>query len=48
MSLITTGSPSIDKVLGGGIRTGLITNILSDSRELDLVYVIRCASMRPD
>ena len=33
MSLITTGSPSIDKVLGGGIRTGLITNILSDSRE---------------
>ncbi|MDW0197497.1 MAG: hypothetical protein QOD16_02015 [Nitrososphaeraceae archaeon] len=33
MSLIKTGSPSIDKVLGGGIRTGLITNILSDSRE---------------
>lgn len=33
MSLITTGSPSIDKALGGGIRTGLITNILSDSRE---------------
>lgn len=33
MSLITTGSPSIDRVLGGGIRTGLITNILSDSRE---------------
>lgn len=33
MSLITTGLPSIDKVLGGGIRTGLITNILSDSRE---------------
>lgn len=33
MSLITTGSPSIDRVPGGGIRTGLITNILSDSRE---------------
>jgi len=33
MGLIPTGSPSIDKVLGGGIRTGLITNILSDSRE---------------
>jgi len=33
MRIITTGSPSIDKILGGGIRTGLITNILSDSRE---------------
>ena len=33
MRLIKTGSSSIDKILGGGIRTGLITNILSDSRE---------------
>jgi len=33
MRIITTGSPSIDELLGGGIRTGLITNILSDSRE---------------
>ena len=33
MRIITTGSSSIDKMLGGGIRTGLITNILSDSRD---------------
>jgi RecA/RadA recombinase len=33
MRIITTGSSSIDEILGGGIRTGLITNILSDSRE---------------
>lgn len=33
MRIIKTGSSSIDKILGGGIRTGLITNILSDSRE---------------
>ena len=33
MHIITTGSSSIDEILGGGIRTGLITNILSDSRE---------------
>ena len=33
MSTITTGSTSIDAILGGGIRTGLITNILSDSRD---------------
>ena len=32
MPIITTGSTSIDVILGGGIRTGLITNILSDSR----------------
>lgn len=33
MRIITTGSSSIDELLGGGIRTGLITNIFSDSRE---------------
>ncbi|HJU79965.1 MAG TPA: hypothetical protein VJ599_10430 [Nitrososphaeraceae archaeon] len=33
MPIITTGSASIDGILGGGIRTGLITNILSDSRD---------------
>jgi RecA/RadA recombinase len=33
MPIITTGSASIDGMLGGGIRTGLITNILSDSRD---------------
>jgi RecA/RadA recombinase len=33
MRIITTGSSLIDELLGGGIRTGLITNILSDSRE---------------
>lgn len=33
MRIITTGSSSIDDILGGGIRTGVITNILSDSRE---------------
>lgn len=33
MRIITTGSASIDGILGGGIRTGLITNILSDSRD---------------
>lgn len=32
MVIITTGSESIDGILGGGIRTGLVTNILSDSR----------------
>ncbi|HJR85565.1 MAG TPA: hypothetical protein VJ772_09405 [Nitrososphaeraceae archaeon] len=32
MPIITTGSASIDGILGGGIRTGLITNIVSDSR----------------
>ena len=33
MHIIPTGSSSIDKMLGGGIRTGLITNILFDSRD---------------
>ena len=33
MPRITTGSNAIDGILGGGIRTGLITNILSDSRD---------------
>lgn len=33
MPIIKTGSASIDGILGGGIRTGLITNILSDSRD---------------
>jgi RecA/RadA recombinase len=33
MPIITTGSASIDGILGGGIRTGLITNILSNSRD---------------
>jgi RecA/RadA recombinase len=33
MPILTTGSTSIDGILGGGIRTGLITNILSDSRD---------------
>ena len=33
MRIITTGSLSIDEILGGGIRTGIITNILSDSRD---------------
>ena len=33
MRIIKTGSSSIDRILRGGIRTGLITNILSDSRE---------------
>jgi RecA/RadA recombinase len=32
MTIITTGSDAIDGILGGGIRTGLVTNILSDSR----------------
>lgn len=32
MTIIKTGSASIDGMLGGGIRTGLITNIMSDSR----------------
>ena len=33
MPIITTGSEAIDGILGGGIRTGLVTNILSDSRD---------------
>lgn len=33
MPIITTGSEAIDGVLRGGIRTGLVTNILSDSRD---------------
>jgi RecA/RadA recombinase len=33
MPTITTGSEAIDGMLGGGIRTGLVTNILSDSRD---------------
>jgi len=33
MPTITTGSEAIDDMLGGGIRTGLVTNILSDSRD---------------
>ena len=33
MPTITTGSEGIDGILGGGIRTGLVTNILSDSRD---------------
>jgi len=33
MPTITTGSEAIDGILGGGIRTGLVTNILSDSRD---------------
>jgi RecA/RadA recombinase len=33
MRIITTGLSSIDEILGGGIRTGVITNILSDSRD---------------
>ena len=33
MRIITTGSSSIDEILAGRIRTGVITNILSDSRD---------------
>jgi RecA/RadA recombinase len=33
MPTITTGSEAIDGLLGGGIRTGLVTNIVSDSRD---------------
>ena len=33
MTTITTGSETIDGLLGGGIRTGLVTNIVSDSRD---------------
>jgi RecA/RadA recombinase len=33
MTTITTGSEAIDGLLGGGIRTGLVTNIVSDSRD---------------
>ncbi len=43
MRIITTGSSSIDDILGGGIRTGVITNILSDSRKPDQVSAIHYA-----
>lgn len=33
MTILTTGVPSVDRILGGGIRTGLITTLLSESRE---------------
>jgi DNA repair protein RAD51 len=33
LTTITTGSETIDGLLGGGIRTGLVTNIVSDSRD---------------